>query len=124
MDYYFFNNPVYPLFRNCVQHGTLLQALRARRNLICYQQHSYAFCNLGITGISPCFAITNFNFSRSGGPPAFTMSPTSLKKIGPSNAGVITARALASWLFRFSKPCTAPRGIKQVSPGAMSTGLP
>jgi len=57
-----------------------------------------------MAGISPYFAITNFNFSKSGGPPAFTISATSLKKIGPSSAGVITASALASSWLKLLKP--------------------
>ena len=33
----------------------------------------------GITGTSPCFSITRFSFSTSGGPPAFTIAAISLK---------------------------------------------
>jgi len=37
----------------------------------------------GIAGTSPCFAMTAFNFSISGGPPACTMAAASLKKSNP-----------------------------------------
>ena len=33
----------------------------------------------GMTGTSPCFAITTLSFLRSGGPPAFTIAAISLK---------------------------------------------
>src|SRR5439155_126675 len=73
----------------------------------------------GIAGTSPCLAMTAFNFSKSGGPPAFTMAAASLKKSGPRSAGVMMASAFTSVCFRLLKPWTAPRGTKQDSPGRL-----
>src|SRR5262245_40037255 len=58
----------------------------------------------GMTATRPCFAKTSFSFSRSEGPPAFTTAAVSLRKSGPSSAGVTTASALASVCLRLLKP--------------------
>ena len=67
-------------------------------------QNHYLLGFPAIAGTSPCFAMTAFNFSISGGPPASTMAAASLKKSGPRSAGVMMASAFASVCFRLLKP--------------------